>query len=57
MIYNTPSSVVRCRIVWIAGSEIAVIRIVKNQIFIIAVSPLGNVLTVFSQNNYYFGYQ
>ena len=37
----------------IAGSEISVIRNVKNAIFISAVSPLRNVLAVFANNNYY----
>ena len=39
---------------WIAGSEIAVIRKDKNQIFIICCQPVVKCAGSFSNNNYYF---
>ena len=46
---------IMCNIItWIAGSEIAVIRKVKNQIFIICCQPVVKCAGSFSNNNYYF---
>ena len=52
----TPSSVVRCRIVWIAVSDIAVIRKVKNRYtFIFCCQPVVKCSGSYLQkNNYLF---
>ena len=39
---------------WIAGSDIAVIRKVKNRIFISCCQPIVKCAGSFSNNNYYF---